>query len=57
MKEKIEKEYKYYDAIKEGIFLTRDLVSEPPNVLNPKRYTEEIKKLSNLGLKVERMKD
>ncbi len=52
-KEKIKKEYKYYDAIKEGVFLTRDLVSEPPNVLNPKRYTEEIKKLTKLGLKVE----
>jgi len=52
-KESIQKEYKYYDAIKEGIFLSRDLVSEPPNVLNPKKYTEEIKKLSKLGLKVE----
>jgi len=52
-KEKLQKEYKYYDAIKEGVFLSRDLVSEPPNVLNPKRYTEEIKKLSKLGLKVE----
>lgn len=45
--------YNYFSAIKEGIFLARDLVSEPPNVLNPKRYTEEIKKLSKLGLKVE----
>jgi len=53
LKEKIQKEYKYYDAIKEGVFLTRDLVSEPPNILNPKKYTEEIKKLSKLGLKVE----
>jgi len=52
-KEQIQKEYKYYDAIKEGVFLTRDLVSEPPNVLNPKRYTEEIKKLSKIGLKIE----
>ena len=52
-KEGIQKEYKYYDAIKEGVFLSRDLVSEPPNVLNPKKYTEEIKKLSKLGLKVE----
>ena len=32
-KEKVKKEYKYYDAIKEGVFLSRDLVSEPPNVL------------------------
>ena len=45
--------YKYLSAIKDGIFLARDLVSEPPNVLNPKRYVEEIKKLSKLGLKVE----
>jgi leucyl aminopeptidase len=52
-REKIHKEYKYYDAIKQGVFLTRDLVSEPPNVLNPKKYTEEIKKLSKIGLKVE----
>jgi len=52
-KDELKKEYKYYDAIKEGVFLTRDLVSEPPNVLNPKKYTEEIKKLSKLGLKIE----
>jgi len=52
-KEKIQNEYKYYNAIKEGVFLSRDLVSEPPNVLNPKRYTEEIKKLTKLGLRVE----
>ena len=51
-KEKIEKKYKYYDTIKEGVFLTRDLVSEPPNVLNPKTYAKEIQKLSKLGLKI-----
>ena len=52
-KNELQKEYQYYDSIKEGVFLTRDLVSEPPNVLNPKKYTEEIKKLSKLGLKIE----
>tara|TARA_Y100000590_G_scaffold152898_2_gene175592 strand:+ start:4960 stop:6438 length:1479 start_codon:yes stop_codon:yes gene_type:complete len=51
-KEKIEKNYKYYNAIKEGVFLTRDLVSEPPNILNPKAYVKEIQKLSALGLKI-----
>ena len=51
-KEKIEKNYKYYEAIKEGVFLTRDLVSEPPNILNPKSYVQEIQKLSKLGLKI-----
>ena len=52
-KKDLQKKSKYYDAIKEGVFLSRDLVSEPPNVLNPKKYTEEIKKLTKLGLKVE----
>jgi len=36
-----------------GVFLTRDLVSEPPNYLNPKRFVSEIKKLSKLGLKID----
>ena len=36
-----------------GVFLTRDLVSEPPNYLNPEKFVSEIKKLSKLGLKVE----
>jgi len=51
-KEKIEKKYKYYDSIKEGVFLSRDLVSEPPNVLNPKNYVKKIQNLSKLGLKI-----
>ena len=51
-KEKIEKKYKYYSAIKDGVFLARDLVSEPPNILNPKVYVSEIKKLSKIGLKI-----
>ena len=51
-KNEIEKKYKYYDSVKEGVFLTRDLVSEPPNILTPKVYTQEIKKLSKLGLKI-----
>jgi len=51
-KNNIEDNYKYYNAIKEGVFFTRDLVSEPPNVLSPKTYVQEIKKLSKLGLKI-----
>ncbi len=51
-KETLEKKYKHYHAIKEGVFLSRDLVSEPPNVLNPKNYVKEIQKLSKLGLKI-----
>ena len=41
------------DNIVNGVFLTRDLVSEPPNYLNPQMFVNEIKKLSKLGLKVE----
>jgi len=51
--EKIRKEFQTFLSIKDGVFLARDLVSEPPNELNPKNYTEEIKKLNKLGLKVE----
>ena len=39
--------------ISEGVFCTRNLVSEPPNVLNPETFVKEIKKLTSLGLKVE----
>ncbi|CAO6127270.1 PepB Leucyl aminopeptidase [Candidatus Pelagibacterales bacterium] len=41
------------ENIVNGVFLTRDLVSEPPNYLNPEKFVSEIKKLSKLGLKVE----
>jgi leucyl aminopeptidase len=51
-KKQIKKKYKYYHAIKEGVFMARDLVSEPPNVLSPKAYVQEIKKLSKLGLTI-----
>jgi leucyl aminopeptidase len=40
------------ENIVNGVFLTRDLVSEPPNYLNPEKFVSEIKKLSKLGLKV-----
>jgi leucyl aminopeptidase len=40
-------------AVAEGVFLTRDLVSEPPNVLNPAEMAERCKKLTSLGVKVD----
>jgi leucyl aminopeptidase len=40
-------------ATADGVFLTRDLVSEPPNVLDPPEMAERCRKLSDLGLKVE----
>ena len=41
----LNKNYFKYKAIEAGVFQTRDLVSEPPNILFPKKYVEIIKKL------------
>src|ERR1700722_10144706 len=40
-------------AVAEGVVLTRDLVSGPPNVITPAEMAERCKKLTSLGLKVE----
>lgn len=40
-------------AIAKGVFLTRQLTSEPPNVLYPKTLAEKAKELEKLGMKVE----
>ena len=41
------------EAIAEGVFLTRDLVSEPANVIYPKSLAREARKLTKLGVKVQ----
>jgi len=41
------------DGIAQGVFLTRDLASEPPNVLYPETLANEAKKLTALGVTVE----
>ena len=51
-KNSLNNNYFRYKAIESGVFQTRDLVSEPPNILYPKKYVEIIKKLSSLGLKI-----
>jgi len=51
-KDKIEKKYKYNEAIKSGVFLTRDLVSEPGNILHPDEYVKRLVKLKKYGLKI-----
>jgi leucyl aminopeptidase len=40
-------------ATVEGVFLSRDLVSEPANILNPAEMAERCKELEKLGVKVE----
>ncbi len=51
--EKAEKRYKHFEAIANGISMTRDFVNEPPNYLTPKTYAKDIARLSYLGIDVE----
>ena len=41
-----------FKAIEEGTFYTRDLVSEPGNVLHPDQYAKRLSTLKQYGLKV-----
>jgi leucyl aminopeptidase len=41
------------EKIAEGVMLTRDLVSEPANVIYPETLAERAKKLADLGVQVE----
>jgi len=43
---------KKLDALVSGVFLTRDLVSEPGNILHPDEYAKRITKLRSIGIKV-----
>ncbi len=44
--------YESYSKIGDGVFMTRDLVSEPANVLYPDTFAKRCEKLSALGVKV-----
>lgn len=50
---KAESAFASFHAVNEGNFLTRHVVSEPPNVLYPKTMAEQAKALTALGLQVE----
>ena len=41
-----------FKALEDGIFLTRDLVSEPGNILHPDEYAKRLGKLKKYGLKI-----
>ncbi len=49
---KISNYKKKLDALAEGVFYTRDLVSEPGNILHPDEYVKRVLKLRKLGLKI-----
>ena len=52
-KKEMEKKYKDFLLIKENIFLCRNLVNEPSNVINPETYAELCEQLDEYGLEVE----
>ena len=45
--------YGELDKVAEGVFLTRNLVSEPANIIYPETFAEECLKLEALGVEVE----
>ena len=44
--------YAAYDKIGDGVFLTRDLVSEPADILFPESFAKRCEALTKLGVKV-----
>jgi len=52
LKKEIEKANSRLSSILSGVNLTKDLVSEPGNVLHPDEYVNRIKSLSSFGLKI-----
>ncbi len=45
--------YRGHAAVADGVVLARDLVSEPPNVLQPVSYAERLQALAASGLEIE----
>ena len=50
---KLKRNFKHNQSLAEGVFLARDLVNEPSNILNPEAYAKKIRELSKYGLKIE----
>jgi len=43
----------FHGPVCDGVLFARDLVNEPPNVIYPKAYANRVKKLKDIGLKIE----
>ena len=52
-KDQIIKSIKYAKSVYDGIEETRNLVTLPANILNPKKFVDEINKLKKTGLSIE----
>ena len=40
-------------AIRDGVFLTRNLINEPSNILTTEEFASRLEQLSKLGIKIE----
>lgn len=49
----VEKSYAELEAIASGVIFTRNLVSEPANIINPETLAEQCQTLEELGVEVE----
>ncbi|MBH66881.1 MAG: leucyl aminopeptidase [Rhodospirillaceae bacterium] len=47
------KHFSELQAVADGVFFARDLVSEPPNILFPDSFSKKLQSLRTVGLKVE----
>jgi len=45
--------FRVRDKVAQGVFMTRDLVTEPPNVIYPETLAKRCRELTKLGVKVE----
>jgi len=50
---KARREFSNLDKVVDGVFMTRDLVSEPSNILHPETLAGRARELTKLGVKVE----
>jgi leucyl aminopeptidase len=47
------KKFAPYQAVADGVYFTRDLVTEPPNVIYPESFAQKARELAADGVKVE----
>ena len=54
---KIKSSFQFNLNLVKGVYFARDLVWKPANILNPKSFAEECKKLKKFGIKVQILKE
>jgi len=55
--DKARKAFEHYQALINGVFVARDLVNEPANMLGPVEFAERVRELEEVGVEVEILDD